>query len=90
MQSSQTPKELVQGILWINQGPPETTEELITRIQREVPLAEINQLEGEVTLLILAVPETKVNKGAALIQKDQQLCQCQTAVEMGTVRCCPL
>jgi hypothetical protein len=71
MQSSQTQKELVQGILWINQGPPETTEELITRIQREVPSAEIQRAEGEVALLILAVPEAKANEGAALMKKAQ-------------------
>jgi hypothetical protein len=84
MQSSQEPKELVQGmpvgILWINQGPPETTEELITKIHREVPLAEIHRAEGEVALLILAVPEAKANEGAALMKKAQRLCRWRTVL----------
>jgi hypothetical protein len=84
MYSSQAPKELVQGmpvgILWINQGPPETTEELTTRIQREVPSAEIQRAEGEVALLILAVPEAKANEGAALMKKVQRLWRWRTAL----------
>ncbi len=84
MQSSQASKELVQGmpvgILWINQGPPEATKELTTRIQEEVPSAEIQRTEGEVALLILAVPEAKTNEGAALMKKAQRLCRWRTAL----------
>jgi hypothetical protein len=76
MQSSQAQKEFVQGmpvgILWINQGPTEATDELIKRIQREVPSAEVQRAEGEVAL-ILAVPEAKANEGAALMKKAQRL-----------------
>ena len=84
MQSSQVPKELVLGlpvgILWINQGPLETTKELTTRIQEEVPSAEIQRTEGEVALLILAVPEARANEGAALMKKAQRLWRWRAAL----------
>jgi hypothetical protein len=84
MLSSQAPKELVQGmpvgIPWINRGPTETTDELIRRIQREVPSAEVQCAEGEVALLILAVPEAKANEGAALMKKAQRLWRWRTAL----------
>jgi hypothetical protein len=77
-------KELVQGmpvgILWINQGPTETTDEFIKRIQREVPSAEVQRAEGELALLILAVPEAKANEGAALMKKAQRLWRWRTAL----------
>ena len=51
MHSSQAPKELVQGmpvgILRINQGSTETTNELVKRIQGEVPSAEVQRAERQ-------------------------------------------
>ena len=84
MQSSQAPKELVRGmpvsILWINQGPTETTDKLIRRIQREVPSAEVQRAEVKVALLILAVLEAKANEGATLLKKAQRLWRWPTAL----------
>jgi hypothetical protein len=84
MHSSQAPKELVQGmpvgILRINQGPTETTDELIKRIQEEVPSAEVQRAEDEVALLILAIPEAKASEGAALMMKAQQMWRWRTAL----------
>jgi vacuolar-type H+-ATPase subunit F/Vma7 len=94
MQSSQAQKEFVQGmpvgILWINQGPTEATDELIKRIQREVPSAEVQRAEGEVAL-ILAVPEAKANEGAALMKKAQRLWRWRIALRTNptTPRGCP-
>jgi hypothetical protein len=60
------------GVLWINQDPTETTDELTKRIHEEVPSAEVQRAEGEVALFILAIPEAKASEGAALMMKAQQ------------------
>jgi hypothetical protein len=84
MQSSQVPKELVQslpvGVLWISQGPLENTVELITKIQEEIPSAEIQRTEGEVALLLLTVQEERATEGAALMKRAQRLWQWRAAL----------
>jgi hypothetical protein len=84
--SLQAPKELVQsmpvGILRITQGPTTITDELITRIQRAIPSVEIQRAEGEVTLLILTIPEERADEGAALLLKAQQMWQWRTALQI--------
>ena len=58
------------GVLWINQGPTETIDELIKRIPGEVPSAEVQRAEGELTLLTLAIPEAQASEGAARMMKS--------------------
>lgn len=68
------------GILRINQGPTETTDELLQRIQGEVTSAEVQRAEAEVALLILAIPEARASEGAALLMKAQPTWRWRTAL----------
>jgi hypothetical protein len=45
---------------------------LIERIYEEVPSVQIHRAEGEVALLILAIPETQASEGSDLVRKAQQ------------------
>ena len=45
---------------------------MIERIYEEVPSVQIHRAEGEVALLILAIPETQASEGSDLVRKAQQ------------------
>jgi hypothetical protein len=72
------------GVMWINQEPTENAGVLVERIQKEVPSVEIQQAEGEVALLILAIPETLASEGAALVLKAQRAWKWKSALRRST------
>jgi hypothetical protein len=74
--STQAPQKLVLGmpvgVMWVNQEPTAQSKELVKRIYEEVPSVQVHRAEGEVALLILAIPEIQASEGAALVRKAQQ------------------
>jgi len=78
------PKEFVLdmpvGVMWVNQEPTAKSKELVKRIYEEVPSVQIHRAEGEVTLLILTIPEIQAREGAALVRKAQQTWKWRTAL----------
>ena len=61
--SSQTPKELVldipMGVLWINQDPTTTEEEMENKVREAAPSARIQWSRADVALLFLATSEER-------------------------------
>ena len=78
------PKEFVLdmpvGVMWVNQEPTAKSKELVKRIYEEVPSVQIHRAEGEVALLILAIPEIQASEGAALVRNAQQAWKWRTAL----------
>lgn len=70
------------GVMWFNQEPTENARVLVERIQKEVPSVTIQREEGEVALLILAIPETQASEGAAPMLKAQRAWKWKSALRM--------
>jgi len=84
MQSSMTPEQLTysmpQGVLWMHFGVTNSGADLIRKVQSAIPTAEVQHAKAA-AMISMAIPAGNVEKGDALIAREQQTWRWNTTLQ---------